>query len=144
MRGQATEKCLEFKANSDLKGCDRILAYPVRLKQILYNLLGNAIKFTGRGKVSRTVTDDQRGRRTRLTFRVADTGIGIAPEDTNRIFQQYEQGATKSRQPGTGLGLSIVHILTSKMGSTIHVDSHPGKAPVFTVLLRFANRMRVV
>src|SRR3546814_245438 len=107
MRGQATEKALELQANIDLRGSDRILADPFRLKQILYNLLGNAIKFTERGKVSLTVTDDQRGRRTRLTFRVADTGIGIAPEDTNRIFQQYEQGGTKSRQPGTGLGLSI-------------------------------------
>src|SRR3546814_6815620 len=55
MRGQATEKALELQANIDLRGSDRILADPFRLKQILYNLLGDAIKFTERGKVSLTV-----------------------------------------------------------------------------------------
>ncbi|QEC51351.1 signal transduction histidine kinase [Anseongella ginsenosidimutans] len=137
IRSQAAGKSLRLLSNIDLRGPGLILADPFRLKQILYNLLGNAVKFTDEGQVSLTVTDEPLGRKSRLTFRVADTGVGIPKEDLSRIFQQYEQGGGVSKQPGTGLGLHIVSILAGKMGGTILVNSEPGKGSVFTLNLKF-------
>lgn len=137
MQSQASAKSIQLLSHIDLRGAEWIMADPFRLKQILYNLLGNAIKFTHEGMVKLTVTDEPMGKRTRLQFRVEDTGIGIPKEDINRIFKQYEQSGGASTQPGTGLGLHIVSILTGKMGGTVLVDSQPGKGSVFTLTLKF-------
>lgn len=139
MRSQAQKKALQLLFRMDIRGSGYIIADPFRLKQVLYNLLGNAIKFTESGTVSLSVTDEPRGRKTRLIFKISDTGAGIQKEDINRIFHQYEQAGpgTEAKHSGTGLGLNIVNILTGKMGGTIVVNSEPGRGSVFTVNLKF-------
>lgn len=102
-----------------------------RLRQVLLNLLSNAIKYTQVGGVTlRTRYASQVA-----TFEVADTGIGIASEDIDRIFEPFERGrlsAVRSIQ-GTGLGLTIAHLLTSFMGGELTVESSPGKGSTFRV-----------
>jgi CheY-like chemotaxis protein len=105
----------------------------VRVRQILYNLISNGLKFTGKGGVK--VTLSRRGRRLRL--QVADTGIGVAPEKLAGLFQKFEQAdaSTTRRYGGTGLGLSICRDLAALMGGEIHAESRPGEGATFTVEL---------
>lgn len=104
-----------------------------RLRQILLNLLGNAVKFTDRGQVCLTVRvlDADRAQ-ARIRFEVRDTGIGIDASQQQRLFEPFEQvcDATR-RQAGTGLGLSISRQLIRLMGSEIHVNSEPNQGSVF-------------
>jgi signal transduction histidine kinase/CheY-like chemotaxis protein len=111
---------------------------PLRLRQILANLIGNAIKFTEQGEVvvrlrleSETDTD------VALSLSVQDTGIGIATETLNRIFEHFSQadGSTTRRYGGTGLGLAISRRLLTLMGGTIRVESSPGHGSRFIVNL---------
>jgi two-component system sensor histidine kinase/response regulator len=111
---------------------------PLRLRQVLANLLGNAIKFTDHGEVvvrlrleSETDTDVD------LSLTVEDTGIGIAPETLERIFEHFSQadGSTTRRYGGTGLGLAISRRLLTLMGNTIRVESSPGHGSRFIVSL---------
>ena len=99
-----------------------------RLRQILFNLLGNAIKFTDHGCVTLTVVGsaqpDQHLTPYTLTFEIKDTGIGIAGESLDRIFLPFEQVGHQSQQEGTGLGLSITKNLVALMGGTLQVESH--------------------
>jgi PAS domain S-box-containing protein len=102
-----------------------------RLRQVLLNLAGNALKFTSEGGVIlRVVAGD---RRDRLRFSVIDTGIGIAPEARPRIFEEFEQAdaGTSRRYGGTGLGLSISRLIVHRMGGTLAVDSTPGHGSTF-------------
>ncbi|ROH93633.1 response regulator [Stagnimonas aquatica] len=115
-----------------------VRADPVRLRQILFNLCSNAIKFTARGRVlvriePLAVTDD----RARIRLRVADTGIGMGPEVRQRLFRPFQQGelSTTRRYGGTGLGLSICKALVEAMGGRIEVDSSPGEGSEFRVEL---------
>ena len=106
----------------------------VRLRQILVNLLSNAIKFTDVGGVEVEVwglADD------RLVISVRDTGIGIAPEDLTRIFDEFHQldQSTTRRHAGTGLGLAITKWLVQMMGGTIRVESQLGEGSTFRVEL---------
>jgi len=108
---------------------DAISADANRLRQILLNLLGNAIKFTERGAVTLRIecsiaeTHD----RARLRFTIADTGIGIAPDDLRKIFEPFQQvGEQKYRQQGTGLGLAITQNLVRMMGGELQVTSELG------------------
>jgi two-component system sensor histidine kinase/response regulator len=124
---------------------------PLRLRQVLANLIGNAIKFTDHGEVvvrlrleSETDTD------VALSLTVEDTGIGIAPETLDRIFEHFSQadGSTTRQYGGTGLGLAISRRLLTLMGGTICVDSSPGQGSRFIVSLhlpkaRAAPRERV-
>ncbi|HAJ37596.1 MAG TPA: histidine kinase [Chloroflexi bacterium] len=112
---------------------------PVRLKQILINLLSNAVKFTEHGEVELKVaftpldlTPLARSRG-RYTFTVRDTGIGIAPDQRQRLFQAFTQADTSTtrRFGGTGLGLTISNLLAEKMGGRIEVHSEPGKGSIF-------------
>ncbi|MCM5571874.1 ATP-binding protein [Burkholderiaceae bacterium FT117] len=102
-----------------------------RLRQILLNLLGNAVRFTRSGRVLLRVD----ARRAVLSFEVADTGIGIAPQDLERIFLPFERGSAGRRtaEPGTGLGLTITNLLTELMGGELTVRSELGKGSVFAV-----------
>ncbi|MFN6559350.1 MAG: ATP-binding protein [Nostoc sp. ChiSLP01] len=109
-----------------------------RLRQILLNLLGNAIKFTDEGEVTFNVEvvdpppNDEQTAKHRLRFTVEDTGIGISPAQLSQIFLPFEQVGEKKRQAeGTGLGLAITRQLVQMMGSDIHVDSQIGQGSSF-------------
>ena len=103
----------------------------MRLRQILLNLVGNAVKFTESGGVAVEVEATPKGV---LTFRIRDTGIGIAPEVQASIFEEFEQaeGGAGRRFGGTGLGLAITKRLVAAMGGVISLDSAPGCGTTFT------------
>lgn len=107
-----------------------VIADETRLRQILVNLLGNAVKFTDRGGVSVRVAFTE----TRLRIAVRDTGIGIPPDQLDRLFQAFSQADPGTRgRTGTGLGLVISRRLAEAMGGTIEVASTPGSGSTFTV-----------
>lgn len=133
LRPQAEAKGLRFAIQVEGPAPAWIRADAKRLRQILINLLGNAVRFTEQGEV-----------RLRLDFRqhvsrieVIDTGIGIAPQDQERIFLPFERGSAGRRasETGTGLGLTITHLLTQLMGGDLSVASTPGQGSTFTVRL---------
>ena len=111
---------------------------PFRLKQILLNLLGNAVKFTDKGSVSLSVKEEAlQDNTTMFTFIVKDTGVGIAAADLAIIFNQFEQGSNLHQQQGTGLGLSIVKALVDLLQGTIQADSEPGEGTTFTLSIPY-------
>jgi signal transduction histidine kinase/CheY-like chemotaxis protein len=110
-----------------------------RLRQILVNLLGNALKFTAQGEIELTVrAQPLPNARTELQFAVRDTGVGIPPEAVVRLFQSFSQldASTTRRFGGTGLGLVISKRLTELMGGAMWVKSSPGKGSTFNFTLR--------
>lgn len=115
---------------------------PQRLRQVLSQLLDNAIKFTETGSVQLRVFLAGAGkeRKVRLGFEVRDTGVGVAAEDRELIFQPFTQkdGASTRRQGGTGLGLSLVSGIVAQLGGSISLDSVPGYGSTFTVILEVA------
>lgn len=111
----------------------RYISDPLRLRQIVNNLLSNAVKFTQKGEVALTATYDS----SRLTIMVADTGKGMAPEDCERIFQEFTRLSGAQGEEGFGLGLSIVKKLVTLLEGTIEVQSILEKGSRFTVVLPF-------
>ena len=140
LRGQAEAKGLALRTAFE-EGLPRFVeGDPTRIRQILVNLLGNAIKFTEHGEVLLTVragppADGQA--QAPLVFSIHDTGPGIAPDVQQRLFQKFEQGdySTTRRYGGTGLGLAICKELASLMGGAISVASTPGVGSRFDVVL---------
>ncbi|HEY0835541.1 MAG TPA: PAS-domain containing protein, partial [Azospirillum sp.] len=115
-----------------------LLGDPVRLRQILFNLAGNAVKFTPSGRVVLAADLTRRDGSTALvTLSVSDTGIGMAPDVVERLFEPFTQAdaSTTRRFGGTGLGLSICRRLAALMGGAISVDSVPGGGSTFRVAL---------
>ncbi len=108
-----------------------------RLRQILFNLLGNAAKFTDQGRIALEVSRDGGGSGEGLVFRVTDTGIGLTSEQQARLFQPFTQAepVTARRYGGTGLGLAISRGFAQMMGGAIGVESEPGKGSIFTLRL---------
>lgn len=111
-----------------------VLADPVRFEQILYNLVGNAIKYTKRGTI--TITAEQQDKS--VLLRVSDTGIGIARDNLERIFQPLER-ATDDQAGGAGLGLTIARQLTHALHGKLSAESTLGKGSVFTLALPMAE-----
>ncbi len=113
-----------------------------RLRQVLVNLISNAIKFTERGTVGLEVGSRAvGGGEHEISFRVEDTGMGIAPEVLARLFRPFEQadGGRARRHGGTGLGLAISQQIVQTMGGDIHVESEPGRGSTFSFTLRLAE-----
>jgi signal transduction histidine kinase/CheY-like chemotaxis protein len=130
----AKERGLELAARVEPDAPTTIHTDPMRLHQVLKNLVANALKFTERGGVSVTAGRCDHGG-VRLT--VKDTGVGIAPENHALVFEAFRQadGNTTRRYGGTGLGLSISRDLTHLLGGTIELESAPGRGSTFTVFL---------
>ena len=112
---------------------------PLRLRQILINLVGNATKFTERGSITLTVSRDPSGEPGRIQFSVADTGIGIAPRDLEHIFGTFAQAdsSTARKYGGSGLGLSIAKRLVELMGGEINAQSELGRGSTFVFSAQF-------
>ena len=135
---RAQAKGLDIAAFVDDGLPSTITGDAARLRQVLLNLIGNAIKFTAQGGVSIIVEPDDDSRHLRLSVR--DTGIGIRPDDQARIFHDFEQadGSSTRHYGGTGLGLAISKRIVEAVGGTIAVDSSPGRGSTFTVVLPLA------
>jgi two-component system sensor histidine kinase/response regulator len=139
---EAARKRIELLVDIDLEAPNALIGDPLRLQQILKNLVSNAIKFTGIGGIIllRVKESEKSADRTTLKFSVKDTGIGIAPKYLPRLFKPFSQVDTSSTREyeGTGLGLSICKRLVEMMGGRIWVESELGKGSTFsfTVCLR--------
>ena len=137
---QAEEKRQIFTVTVHNLKHRRVYGDALRMNQILINILGNSLKFTGKGgKISWDITEleDEPGW-TRLRFVLSDTGPGMAPEFLPRLFEAFEQESReKNAQSGSGLGMAITKNLVDLMGGTISVESEQGKGTTFTVELRF-------
>ena len=129
----AEKRALSFSDECDEDVPSHVIVDPMRMRQILLNLLGNAIKFTERGGVGlRVLPLHPQG----VRFEVSDTGPGINAEQQARLFQRFEQGdgaRTTSRYGGSGLGLAICQELAVAMGGSIRVESRPGLGTRFIV-----------
>jgi signal transduction histidine kinase/CheY-like chemotaxis protein/purine-cytosine permease-like protein len=133
VKPQAEAKGLTFNLQTVGRVPDYVNADAKRLRQILINMLGNAVRFTDRGSVTLRVEH----RLEVVRFEVIDTGIGIALQDQERIFLPFERGSAGRRtgDSGTGLGLTITHLLTQLMGGELTLKSAPGEGSTFTARL---------
>ncbi|MDE5742193.1 MAG: response regulator, partial [Oscillospiraceae bacterium] len=130
---------IEFKIDIDKRLPKKLFGDEVRIKQILINLLGNAVKFTKSGHIGLSVREISRnGDISAIMIKVTDTGIGIKHEDMSKLFSNFQQVDTKKNREieGTGLGLSITKNLVEMMNGTITVESDYGKGSTFTVVLQ--------
>jgi protein-histidine pros-kinase len=134
LRGLAVEKRVEITLDV-APGLDEVVTDPRLLKQVLYNYLSNAIKFTSEGgQIQLEIVASPPGC---FTVSVRDNGIGILAEDISRLFEEFQQldsGAAK-RYPGTGLGLALTKRIVEAQGGTVGVESEPGKGSVFFATL---------
>ncbi|HEX2572759.1 MAG TPA: ATP-binding protein [Polyangia bacterium] len=138
MRVRATDKGLAFDIVYQTLIPETILSDPTRLRQILMNFVGNAIKFTDAGRVQVLVRClEPQGLAPRLCFEVTDTGIGLTQEQMRRLFEPFTQGdaSTTRRFGGTGLGLVISQRLAERLGGVITVASTPGAGSSFTLTI---------
>ncbi|MEM1217603.1 MAG: two-component regulator propeller domain-containing protein [Bacteroidota bacterium] len=133
------KKQLDFSLAIDADIPDRLVGDPVRLKQVLVNLLANAVRFTEEGSVGLSIRVKEKLDQTFwLTFLVSDTGLGISAENQKRIFTSFEQIERPEKSGGTGLGLAICQQLIEQQGGTIKVESSLGKGSQFTFTLPYA------
>ncbi len=134
----ALDKGLEIKVNVSTDAPRHLIGDPLRLRQILTNLVGNAVKFTEKGSISVSAQSlESGGERVKLQITVSDTGIGMTPEQSENIFGAFNQADTSTTREfgGTGLGLSITKHLVELMGGEISVESkvNEGSSFVFTI-----------
>ncbi|RJQ41509.1 MAG: CBS domain-containing protein [Nitrospiraceae bacterium] len=129
-------KPVAVTVNSEMQSL-QIVSDPVKIKQILTNLMGNAAKFTDRGKIMLSVAESD----DKLNIRVTDTGIGIRKEDMERLFTAFSQvgDAATKRHEGTGLGLTITKNLLDMLGGDIALNSEFGQGTTFEVTLPIKN-----
>ena len=131
---RAQQKGLDLNLHVDPQVVDLVAGDPVRLRQIIVNLVGNAIKFTSSGGVTLSVQrESQDDEHVTMRFTVKDTGIGIPPERQKEIFSAFTQAdnSTTRKYGGTGLGLTISRRLAELLGGRIWVESEPGKGSSF-------------
>ena len=136
MEPMAHQRGLAFERSFNLPGPVQVSGDEMRVRQILMNLLGNAIKFTEHGHVGLGVEVDENG--SGVVFDVSDTGPGINQDQQQRLFHRFEQAdgpRTASRYGGSGLGLAICQELAVAMGGRIRIESQPGQGARFTVHL---------
>jgi len=137
---RAEQKGLELICNFDPQVPDFVAGDPGRLRQVITNLVGNAIKFTARGEVAVEVDQPECTEQVvTVHFAIRDTGIGIPPERQKVIFDPFQQadGSVTRRYGGTGLGLAISEQLVDIMGGRIWLESEPGKGSTFHFTARF-------
>ncbi len=139
MQPLAQQKQIELKFESRLEKPNTLSGDPFRLRQVIFNLIGNAIKFTNKGEVTiiAEFTPMPRSRKANLIIHVKDTGIGISPQQLPLLFNEFSQSNTSAKYDGTGLGLSIVHRLVKLQNGTIEVDSSLNEGTCFTVTIPY-------
>ena len=140
LRPRAAAKALELAAEFDPRLPDGLIGDPTRLRQVLFNRLGNAIKFTDRGRVSlRATCDALDATNATLAFTVTDTGIGMNAAAVGRLFNAFSQAdsSMSRRFGGTGLGLAISQKLVQAMGGKIVAETVHGDGSKFSFTLRF-------
>jgi PAS domain S-box-containing protein len=137
----SSEKGLALDIPAKAGPVDAVRGDPKRLRQTLVNLLGNAVKFTSAGSVKIAADQTLVGEEVRLTLAVSDTGIGIAPENIQKLFQPFTQAeaSTSRRFGGTGLGLAISRRFAEAMGGDIVVSSELGRGSTFTLSVKLAK-----
>jgi hypothetical protein len=134
---RANAKAIELQVEIDDGVPEFVRADPGRIRQVVLNLLGNAVKFTERGSVTLSATAMSESGEVKLRLAVIDTGIGISADKLDRLFKSFSQtdASVSRRYGGTGLGLAIAKKLTERMGGEIGVDSTPGAGSTFWVAL---------
>lgn len=141
MRPLAEQKSLKLITDLDLDNVEFIKGDAFRLKQILFNILGNAVKFTLRGEVNLSVSCKKQQDSLHFLFTIKDTGIGFEEKDISKIFNEFEQIESPEKyvinQTGTGLGLPIVKSLIEAQGGRIHVKSKPSLGTTFNIYLTY-------
>ena len=149
LAGKASSRGIKLVFHLENSLPSAFIGDPVRLKQVLFNLIGNAIKFTKEGEVVLSVESCESGRsgldeEMKLLFKVKDTGIGIPPENRDKIFDAFIQAdvSVTRKYGGTGLGLAISSKLVGLMGGSIWVESEVGKGSTFyfTIMAKKAAR----
>jgi len=137
---KASEKNISLYCYAEPTKGQMLLGDPIRLRQVILNLLSNAVKFTNEGsvKLSAVITDTSENRMN-ISFEIKDTGIGMNPEQIEKIFDPFTQAddSITRRFGGTGLGLSITKNIIELMGSKLHVESKSGIGSVFFFDLKF-------
>ncbi|HIK13198.1 MAG TPA: AAA family ATPase [Oscillatoriaceae cyanobacterium M33_DOE_052] len=130
---KAKQKGISFVYEATTSLPEYVYGDEKRLRQVLLNLLGNAVKFTDAGGVNfRVGVLETRGSEYQIRFQIEDTGVGMTPEQLEKIFLPFEQvGEVRKREEGTGLGLAIGQKIASLMGSSLQVKSVPGEGSVF-------------
>jgi signal transduction histidine kinase/CheY-like chemotaxis protein/HPt (histidine-containing phosphotransfer) domain-containing protein len=138
VEAKARAKRLDLRMDFEQALPTRVMGDSLRLRQVLINLLGNAVKFTESGSITLTVRRDSELKRA-IQFAISDTGIGIAADKLETIFHDFTQAdsSTTRKHEGTGLGLSITRRLVRLMGGEIHVTSFPGKGSTFSFAVPF-------
>ncbi|WCN10808.1 ATP-binding protein [Marinomonas mediterranea] len=143
LRAKALEKGLVFNIPSTPLPAIEVIGDPLRIRQILLNLLGNALKFTHEGEVNLAIRARFENEKYWLSMAVSDTGIGLSEEQKRQLFQRFKQAdsSTTRLYGGTGLGLSICKEIAALMDGEIHVESELGSGSTFTFEAPFDGRV---
>ena len=131
------DKPIEIIVNGDPDIPQGLLGDEIRIRQLMINLMTNAVKYTRSGIIKLSVSQTQREYGINLNFRVEDSGIGISPENLEKLFESFQQVDTRKNrsEEGTGLGLAITKRLLNQMGGFINVESEYGKGSVFSFVI---------